>query len=614
MRRSGINPAHILYTVVWALALVAAIVHSSPVLASTATQCPEVTLHTQLKQIDPLRDVCYTADNGKHYTAEQIAKGEVTLEVSKKRELVFPNSNNNYWILIRLRNPSPKIQHWYLQISYPPLDHISISTFGGPKTTLHRMGDREPFANRPVDYRYYLQPVDIEGHGSRDLVLQVKSTGSINIPLSLFQADALVHQVEGQSLEQGIFYGALLILVLFNAMLFTTTRRRQYFYNAFYMLSAGLFLASMSGLSYQYLWPLSPWLANTSIPLTEALSVLAYVLFGGYFLEIDHELPRMQRLIRAMIVLAALSVAASLFVPYHAIIRWNTVIALLCMLTLYGIGIQRLRHGYGPALWYLISWSLMLLGTSIYALAAFGYAADYLANEILMQIALGGQVLLLTYAAVVRVRQLIEQVLEMQTHAKAELEQVVEERTAELQSALQTLAQVNDKLKRQNIRDELTNLYNRRYLDEAIEQAFSVARRHKMPLSLILLDADHFKTINDSYGHAFGDECLRGIAQVMAEVVKRPRDTVARYGGEEFVIVLPGTDLNGARHVADTLLERIRTLPLTTPSGKTVQITVSAGVAQLRSDDINVLSWFQRADNALYEAKQAGRDRATLTE
>lgn len=614
MEHTGVNPYRILRSLLWALALVAAIVHSNTVLASVDATCPQHQLSVTDEQLTPLKGVCYIADNRHHYNAEQIAEGSVPLQLSNKPALVFSRSDTGYWILVRLRNLSAMTRRWYLQISYPPLDHVEVYVFGGANTHYQRMGDRELFSSRPVDYRYYLQPLDIEGQGSRDIVLHVRSTGSINIPLALYQSGALVHEVENQSLEQGMFYGSLLILVLFNGMLFVTTWRRQYFYNAFYMLSAGLFLASMSGLSYQYLWPLSPWLANKAIPLTQASSVLAFVLFGASFLEINGERPRLQKLIRLMVAVAVISVPLSLMAPYHYMVRWNTAIALLCMLSLYGIGIQRLRQGYAPARWYLISWTLMLFGTALYALAAFGYAADYLANEILMQFALGGQVLLLTYAVVIRVRQLIEQLLQMQTDAKRRLEQLVEERTGELQSTMQALELANQKLQRQNVHDDLTNLYNRRYLDETLEQTFSEARRHQIPLSLILLDADHFKTINDTYGHSFGDECLRTIAHVMTDVVRRPRDTVARYGGEEFVIVLPGTDLAGARHVADTVLERIRQQPLVSPNGKPLKITLSAGVAQLRRDDADVLSWFERADSALYDAKQAGRDRTALVE
>ena len=251
----------------------------------------------------------------------------------------------------------------------------------------------------------------------------------------------------------------------------------------------------------------------------------------------------------------------------------------------------------------------MFLGTSIYALAAFGYIADYLANELLMQVALGGQVLLLTYAVVLRVRFLIERLLRMETRAKEKLEREVNERTRQLQHAMGELESANAELARLSTRDKLTDLHNRRYFDDALENCFQDTRRLNYPLSLVLFDADHFKAINDVYGHGFGDDCLRHIASQLQESVHRPRDTIARFGGEEFVLLLPNTDLEGAIFVAHNVLCEIREQTIIAPDGSPVALTLSAGVATLLPEDADGFAMFKRADIALYEAKHNGRDR-----
>lgn len=155
--------------------------------------------------------------------------------------------------------------------------------------------------------------------------------------------------------------------------------------------------------------------------------------------------------------------------------------------------------------------------------------------------------------------------------------------------------------------DELTGIHNRRSLFELAERELQRARRFGHPLSAVMLDIDHFKRVNDSYGHIAGDQVLRAVAQHCREAI-REVDTLGRYGGEEFVIVLPETELVGARATAERVRCRILDTEIATDQGR-VAITLSLGVATLdQTDDLDAL--LKRADQALYGAKQAGRNRA----
>lgn len=156
--------------------------------------------------------------------------------------------------------------------------------------------------------------------------------------------------------------------------------------------------------------------------------------------------------------------------------------------------------------------------------------------------------------------------------------------------------------------DELTGLYNRRWLREMLARQMKRSLVNTDPLSLLMIDADHFKMINDDHGHAVGDQVLRGLAVVMMNGV-RPTDLVARYGGEEFVIILPGTDLAGARVVAGRTRRMIAAAKLiTTVPAASPSITVSIGVAQMREAE-SIDELITRADAALYLAKKNGRNR-----
>jgi len=166
-----------------------------------------------------------------------------------------------------------------------------------------------------------------------------------------------------------------------------------------------------------------------------------------------------------------------------------------------------------------------------------------------------------------------------------------------------------DELRESSTHDELTGLANRRLLATRLEREIARARRYDTDLALLMLDIDHFKQLNDRFGHPVGDAVLRDIAQVLEEGV-RTVDTVARAGGEEFVVLLPRTDGDAASRVADKLRARIAAHDVDELDGK-ARITISLGVAVLDAGE-TADALLARADRALYDAKEAGRDRVVL--
>lgn len=157
------------------------------------------------------------------------------------------------------------------------------------------------------------------------------------------------------------------------------------------------------------------------------------------------------------------------------------------------------------------------------------------------------------------------------------------------------------------ITDGLTQVHNRRHFDEALEREFLRARRHARPLSLLVLDIDFFKRINDQYGHLAGDQVLRELASLVQGRVRRD-ETIARYGGEEFVVLLPETPLEGAVSLAENLRARIESHSFVF-QGVTIPVTVSIGCATFAQSDSTGPDLFRRADEKLYQAKQGGRNR-----
>jgi len=168
----------------------------------------------------------------------------------------------------------------------------------------------------------------------------------------------------------------------------------------------------------------------------------------------------------------------------------------------------------------------------------------------------------------------------------------------------------NDYLERLALIDGLTMIANRRSFDEKLEMEWRQSRRTKTVLSLIMIDIDHFKLFNDLYGHQSGDRCLQAVALTIKSCLNRPHDLAARYGGEEFVCVLPGCDLSGAGHVAETMGRAVAKLAIPhATSNITAVVTFSAGISCTVADESSsAADLIAVADKWLYAAKLAGRN------
>ena len=176
------------------------------------------------------------------------------------------------------------------------------------------------------------------------------------------------------------------------------------------------------------------------------------------------------------------------------------------------------------------------------------------------------------------------------------------------------LHEANNRLQRAVMLDGLTGIANRRCFDLMLQREFRRAVRAELPLALLLLDVDHFKAYNDTYGHPAGDECLRAIAGVLGQQMRRAADLAARYGGEEFAVLLPDTDISGAMAFAEWVRDAVRHLGVAhrTSPGRVVTLSVGVAVIWPQRDGQTMQDLVQVADAALYEAKANGRDRVHL--
>jgi chemotaxis family two-component system sensor kinase Cph1 len=184
-------------------------------------------------------------------------------------------------------------------------------------------------------------------------------------------------------------------------------------------------------------------------------------------------------------------------------------------------------------------------------------------------------------------------------HLNVSLDSIVKERTRELEEKNKTLVILSTT-------DQLTELYNRRHLEHVLEEKIQLSERYKTPLCTIMMDIDHFKSINDNHGHDVGDQVLKSMSESLSESV-RVTDTVGRWGGEEFLILAPETDMDSCLNLA----ERIRIDIQDKTHASINQITASFGISQFKSGDTKN-SLIKRSDEGLYKAKEKGRNRVIV--
>ena len=183
----------------------------------------------------------------------------------------------------------------------------------------------------------------------------------------------------------------------------------------------------------------------------------------------------------------------------------------------------------------------------------------------------------------------------------------------EIAHARRELEQAQIELLRLSRTDRLTQLWSRGYWEERLHEEFMRAHRFGEPVTLVMFDIDHFKRINDSYGHPTGDEAIRLVSRLVRETC-REIDICGRYGGEEFVVILPSTPTGGAFHFCERLRQSIEAASIQGPRKEVVQFTASFGISELGDETADVATWLEQADQALYRAKTSGRNQTCVYE
>ena len=514
-----------------------------------------------------------------------------------------------YWFHADIVNRNEQETRWLLVQQYALSDYIDLYVRYADGRIVHQAsGDHRPFDSRSVHDRHPNFQFDLPAGQAAELLVRVKSESSMQVPLALLTPTAFAELARDAQFAIGIYYGILLALFFYNLVLWLMLRDASYFWYLFHLSAFGLVLFTLNGLGFEYLWPNSPWWTDKSVPLSICLALIGMQQFARTFLELKQRFPRGNLVSLALIGFFALLGLASLVLPYRIATPFAARAVLVGVLWIAVACVVVVKRGYIPARLFMLAWAMFLLGTTMFTLVAFGILPKTFYTEYGVQIGSALEMLLLSVALGNRYASLRKENERIVGEANQKLERKVAQRTQEVRSALVQLEEAHGRLRDSSRRDGLTGLYNRTYFHEAFDKMLVDSRQSHRPLSLLMIDLDHFKAINDRHGHLVGDDCLRFTSQRIGKVLRAHDALLARFGGEEFVVGLPDHDLHSAVEVAEQLRRALVETPCAS-QGHTIRISASVGVHTVAPGSIdNMDAALEIADRALYAAKANGRD------
>ncbi|GHE95600.1 sensor domain-containing diguanylate cyclase [Thalassotalea profundi] len=459
--------------------------------------------------------------------------------------------------------------------------------------------------------------------------LTANSDGASKIHLDIVNSNEFVESLSTSQYVTGIAIGGMFTLALVMLMLFAANGSKWLLILCAYFTVQAMSLSVLLGINLYSFFPEMSEFRGLEIPLLTSFSAILLMWFTRELFDLKNYSKTLNKLLRVCGWLLFSYLPLSMLFTLNTNLVISKLIDVVIAAALIGVGVFLIKHKQRLALLFtiVIFSQLVFLLTNLATTSWYGfnttlYIISYWLHGFLITFVLSRQYYYQNLDSEraqkesleneMLSRQAQEELLTLQQETQEQLEVRVQERTLELNIALQELEEANRELAEKNTLDDLTGLYNRRYYDQKLLAEFRRSRRNLTPLSIVVIDIDHFKSVNDTYGHIAGDNCLIILAKIIKEGLRRSTDVGCRYGGEEFCLILPETDTEGAIAIAEELRAAVQDQVFTV-SDKTINLSISCGVSTYKQQkDLTPEDLFLAADKALYQAKNQGRDRVIV--
>ena len=491
-----------------------------------------------------------------------------------KAVVSHPFTNSAFWYQFKVVNKENSSLSRLMVFEPAWLDSVNITVIS-PQGQLqtYQGGNIYHYSKRELDHYLINFNHDFEP-GISTVYLQVKTRDPFIVSLSILEESAFLSKQVKESIYIGLIYGGIAAMLFYNLFLFFGIKQRYYLYYVLFLSAFFVMNASYNGYTFMYFLSDHPtvqnWLQSTGI----YLFMITALLFARSFLNLK-KYHRVLYKITAylMFLIITIAVLTAQFGGYHYHVMLSIILVMSVSIYIFCVALYSWLDGNRSARFFLLGAASGLIGAIITALTVMSFLPftymTYKANDFGMLI----DAVLLSIALADRVKISLEKTRIVEKEAKT---------------------------------DVITGLLNRRAYSEISYIEYQRLLRHHRTLTVIVFDVDHFKRVNDTYGHDAGDYILKSVGSIVKEVI-REYDYAFRMGGDEFLLLLPETNEKQASVLAERIRTRIENKKLVDENRK-FSVTASFGISQNRKIDTSIENLVKRADKALYKAKKAGRN------
>ncbi len=320
---------------------------------------------------------------------------------SEKTTPSFGFTSSAYWVRFCVVNRQPYPIDWFLEVGYPMIDSVMIFIPESGVYVSKMTGDHFPFRQREIAYRNCVISLSEKPGLERMYYLRFRTTSSMNLSLVAWSPSAFTHFLSREQMILGLYYGAMLVMLLYNLFLYVGIRDANYLYYVLFIAGQILYQFTLNGLSFQYLWGDALWWGNVCLPMFMGFATFWAVFFTRSFLSSKVNAPVFDTMYRVLLPVLALSSLAALFVPYSWSIRITTFLAMVaspCLVI--NAAIEWRSGGFAPAKYFFISWVAFIAGVVLYTLKTFGILPSNAFTNLTIQIGSLLQIVLLSLALV----------------------------------------------------------------------------------------------------------------------------------------------------------------------------------------------------------------------